>query len=282
MRRRKWLSLLVTVYAGAAGAATPPVYFSIDPSFEYATPNMGLIGAWIDSAGNKRTRNQAERLRQALPFDLMAQAMPALTCAPGEACATRPMATLDRDALKSQLAAEGQTEAIVVRYFGMVNDDRYWSRLVVARVQVNKDALEFSDIATAYYVSMLPDEERKAKGAAWGQGTPTRIEQEVRTSWAELRGQWDQIATDTANGRKSDEAWSSHPKVQKEQDGWQFRCRGISGCSGQRIVKMTPDRVWLSFPQKGVWAAKVFSPALVSMNREAAAFAANVAAVVFQ
>jgi hypothetical protein len=261
----------------AAEPMQPVIFFALDTDYNYNSGyGLGVVGAMIDTAGDKRTGKQAAGLQEALGFDLLAAAMPELTCDATtrgtQACATVTLAVQDEKTLLAALSERNLSEGRIVRYLAMVNDAELWSRLTVQVVKRKKNGVQISrPVAGAYYVQRLTDEEIALAGQPWRAGAPTRLQQEVRASWPELRDLWLRIESDSsANDSNPQKGWKALPKVPKEQDGWTFNCRGMVGCSGQHIAKLTDSRVWITAGG---------GPVLTSLNKSQAAFASNIMAI---
>lgn len=268
---------LIPSKAMSANAGHVPLIFSIDSDYKYDNPQTGVIGALIDSSGNKRTSKQGQNLKAALNFDLAAAALPAVTCGildaeADDACATIPLVDPSNEGLKAILSQHGGA-ARWVRYFAMHDDERFWARLIIQEVTLEKDEVLIEKPRSAYYLSRLTNGEIKLNGEPWKNGTPSRLEVEVRDSWLELRNMWLRIEADSAAGADPRDAWKKASKVPKNQDGWTFRCRGMFGCLGQNILSLTESRVWITSGG---------GPGLMSLNKAQAAFGSNTAAVVFQ
>jgi hypothetical protein len=79
---------------------------------------------------------------------------------------------------------------------------------------------------------------------------------------------WARIAADADGTGNPQPVWQSLPAVPKEQDGWVFHCTAMANCKGERLVKITPERAWISAPPSvGV--------VLASLDHAAAAQAPN-------
>jgi hypothetical protein len=119
----------------------------------------------------------------------------------------------------------------------------------------------------AYYLSALPQEQWHGRNG-WPPAAVSHLEQEVRASFAELAAMWARIAADADGAGNPQSAWQALPPVPKEQGDWIFHCTAMANCSGERLVKLTPDRAWISAP-KGVGVV------LASLDRTEAAQAPN-------
>jgi hypothetical protein len=194
--------------------------------------------------------------------------MQGITCTVGDACQATLIQAVDDVTLRSKLAGAGGTSLTLFQYLPLVSDNQFWARLRVFRVSLVQEKLESKEVARMVHVSMLPKSERDSGGAAWLSGSPSKLEEEVRLSFAELRGLWTRVNADAAaNGGNAQKAWGSLPKVPAEMDGWIFHCGGMFGCSREHILNLGTSRVWISHPARNK---------AVSLDRETAASAANV------
>jgi hypothetical protein len=252
-----------------------PTVFAIDPNYSYNSSNAGLVGVIIDNASNKRTGAMAQRVSGEVGFDYSPQAFKAIACgdesAPGVECAATAMPVISEQALKDQFTKCACAEFEYLRYLAMLNDHHFWARLVVQRVTQVKEDLKLEPILTAYYVTRLSDDEIKLKGEPWKIGTPMRLESELRKSWSEMRGMWQYMTAAKADGN----SWEAMPAVPKTQDGWAFRCRGLAGCSNHHIVQIDDSRI-------RIVGTGLNGLVIESLNKNQAAFGANVNATVFQ
>src|SRR6185295_10318938 len=160
----------------------------------------------------------------------------------------------------------GAQQGLLVHYLA-VPDRRFWSQLRVQRVTVAAGKASYALLATAYYISALPEEQRQGR-SGWAPAAVSHLENEVRASFADLAAMWARIVADADGAGNPQPAWQALPPVLKEQDGWAFHCTAMANCSGERLVKLTPERAWISAP-------KSVGVVLASLDRTEAAQAPN-------
>ena len=115
---------------------------------------------------------------------------------------------------------------------------------------------------------MLPKDQMAAYKEFWGRGSGSRLDREIRHSWSELRDMWLRTAADARDGISIPKAWKTLPKAKKalKDAGWKVHCAVLFRCSGQYVVQLKDDRVWMSFPD---------GPVLFSIDRVAAEFSGD-------
>jgi hypothetical protein len=162
------------------------------------------------------------------------------------------------------LKERGAEKAMLVHYLA-VPDQRFWSQLRVQRVTAAGGTLTYAPLATAYYITALPADERHGRDG-WSKATVSHLENEVRASFAELGAMWARIAADADAGGNPQPAWQKLPVMPKEQDDWVFHCRGAASCKVQRLVRLTSSRAWISGPEGAVLASIDQTSASVAPN----------------
>jgi len=269
------LSLLLL--AAVRAAAAEPVVFVVDArpgnASAVAPGSLGILGAVVGNMAQRSVdRKAAEIAAELYPLlsfdvlDALVESVPvpaSIGAVPADVIALR---VANEATLARTLGERDVQEALLVHYLA-VPDRRFWSQLRVQRVTLAAGKPSYAPLATAYYISTLAEEQKHGR-SGWAASAVPHLESEVRASFAELAAMWARIVADADGAGNPQPAWQVLPPVPKEQGDWVFHCTAMANCSGERLVKLTPERAWISAP-------KSVGVVLASLDHTAAAQAPN-------
>lgn len=243
-----------------------------------------LLGAWVDSARDKRSAPQVVAFREATArVDFIDATQQSLKClgVPEPRTACRELLTLpavEGGELPAHLIASGVTELIIVNVVPLLTDERLHVRAFVQEMAVGPKRLSSTRVYGVIYDSRAPKALIDAENpddlkAFWREGEPSRIERESLAAAQDIERALS-FLSDHVNGLETrPEFAKALPKIDELEESGRIDC-GAAGCSTRFGVHVVPEdgpRTWLT--SNGTYGS---GPVIVSLDENSLTRSTNV------